>query len=166
MKQTHTKLPSIALFIGLIATATAGLTGESQAAVGDPLKVLYLWSGVMDDGGPANNGTVTAVQCTSFSGVTETLQFPVKDAAGTLKGANSTINIASSGTVTAVTHPSQAFTANLNLAVTSAVQGTIAVLATSVNIVCTAQVGQASSTAPTGYMLHGARFNPIPGAQE
>jgi hypothetical protein len=42
----------------------------------------------------------------------------------------------------------------------------MAVLSTSINVFCTAQVLDASAAAPVGMSLHGIRFNPIPGTLE
>jgi hypothetical protein len=144
---------------GIIAAAAIAFAVPAHAAVGDPLKILYLYSQVFDGGFSA-----TAVSCTSFSGVTETLQFVVRDTPGALK-ANPTINIASTATITAATRDIQAITEDL-LLTTGALQGTLGVLATSVNIVCTATVLQTNTPNLGGVTLHGARFNPISGTQE
>jgi hypothetical protein len=160
MKPIRTNLSTLsskALFLGIIA-ASAALPVQSYAAVGGTLTILYLYSQTID-----NPFSATVVSCTSFSGVTETLQFLVKDAAGTLK-ANPTINIVSSGTVTAGTRATGAVTNDVTLA-TGALQGTLGVLATSLNVVCSASIMAVSSTV-SGVTLHGARFNPISNTQE
>jgi len=144
----------------VVAMATA-FALPAHAAVGDPLKVLYLFSGVTDTGG---GGVATTVSCTSFSGVTETVQFVVRNANGSLNG-TSTTSILASGSITAATKDEGIHTEDILLN-TNAVQGTMAVLATTVNVVCTAAVIQSNITIPSGYMLHGARFNPIAGTQE
>jgi hypothetical protein len=45
-------------------------------------------------------------------------------------------------------------------------QGVIGVSATNNNMVCTAQVLDASAAVPSGIDLHGIRLNPIQGTQE
>jgi hypothetical protein len=45
-------------------------------------------------------------------------------------------------------------------------QGTIAVGATTTEIVCTANMVNAASATPTGFDLHGIRYNPSPGSAE
>jgi len=45
-------------------------------------------------------------------------------------------------------------------------QGTTAIAATSINIICTAVTLDASSLVPNGFALRGVRFNPVPGSQE
>jgi hypothetical protein len=44
--------------------------------------------------------------------------------------------------------------------------GTAAIAATSINVICTAMIVDASSLPFVGITLRGIRFNPIPGAQE
>jgi hypothetical protein len=45
-------------------------------------------------------------------------------------------------------------------------QGTTAIAATSINVICTAVTLDASSPVPNGFALRGIRFNPVPGSQE
>src|SRR5947209_20514273 len=94
-------LSSKALFLGIIIAASAAIPVQSYAAVGGTLQALYLYSGAPNSAAGDFQGTKAAVHCTSFSGVTETLQISVKDGGGTLK-ANPTINIVSGGTLTIV----------------------------------------------------------------
>ena len=167
MKPVRAKLSnsSKALLLGLAAATSATLIVEAHATVLDPLQVIYLFSGARDDGGGASDGVATSVHCTSFSGVSETLQFQARDFNGTIKG-NQTGAIGSSQTVTASTHAAFLYNNNIVLNTGSLSQGTVGVLATSINIVCTAQVLDAGSNRPNGFTLNGTRFNPIPGTQE
>ena len=45
-------------------------------------------------------------------------------------------------------------------------QGTTAIAATSINIICTAMTVDAANPKPTGLALRGIRFAPVPGSQE
>ena len=45
-------------------------------------------------------------------------------------------------------------------------QGTTAIAATSINIICTAMTIDATTHAPVGVALRGIRFSPVPGSQE
>ena len=45
-------------------------------------------------------------------------------------------------------------------------QGTTAIAATSINVICTAETIDAAAAAPIGVTRRGIRFNPIPGSQE
>jgi hypothetical protein len=157
-------LSSKALFLGTLA-ASAALPVQSYAGVGGTLQVLYLWSGAANTVAGDFQGSKIAVHCTSFSGVTETLQIVVRDGGGTQR-ANPTINIPATGTLTIVIQKIFTLTEDLNLAVNVAMMGTLAVLATSVNISCTAEVSVGSTSTIQAYSLHGPRFNPIPGTQE
>src|SRR5262249_24444400 len=82
----------------------------------------------------ANAGTTAS--CFSFSSVTETLQFVVRDSAGTLKP-NGTINIPALGTITIATKIDGLHTLDLPVNV-SPVQGVLGVSATNLDVVCTA----------------------------
>ena len=156
---------SRALLLGLIASVSTALVAETHAAVGDPLLTLYLFPGVVDSGGAAFGGNATAVSCTNFSGVNETINFQVREFDGTLK-ANASTTIGQAVTITAATKDTGLLTENVLLNTGVVAQGALGVLATSRNMVCTAVVLQASITNPEGYNLHGLRFNPIPGTQE
>jgi hypothetical protein len=63
------------------------------------------------------------------------------------------------------THPTTIFIES-NLATGTFSQGTTAIAATSINVICTAMIVDAASASPIGIALRGIRFNPIPGAQE
>jgi hypothetical protein len=45
-------------------------------------------------------------------------------------------------------------------------QGTAAIAATSINVICTAATIDGSSAVPNGFALRGIRFNLAPGSQE
>lgn len=165
MKLTGANSLSKILLLGLMTAATATLTVETQAAQTDPERLIYLFPGVRDDGGGANFGVATAIHCFNFSGVTENVRLVVKNADATVLS-SFVANLQDQRTFTAVTHGTVAYSSEFALSTGVVAQGTMGVVATSVNIVCTAHVIDASTTAPNGIALRGVRFNPIPGTQE
>ena len=107
----------------------------------------------------------TSFHCTNFSGVPENVRIVIRDAGGTLV-ANQLQPLNHLTTITASTKATVAYAeAQLN---TNAVvsQGTAAIAATSVNIICTAMTTDAANPVATGVALRGIRFNPVPGSQE
>jgi hypothetical protein len=120
---------------------------------------------VTDNGGAANQGVATVFHCTNFSGVTEIIRFVTRGQAGALLS-NAPFSVPHLVTVTASTHGTALF-ADIGLGGTGLVQqGTTAIAATSVNVICTAMIVDAASITPVGIALRGVRFNPAPGSQE
>jgi hypothetical protein len=157
MKAIHSMIAALALAFALPASA--------DAAQGDPEVLIYRFPGVRDDGGSFNSGVATAFHCTNFSGVTETIRLVTRDNDGTLKN-NNQYTIGHLLTGTWVTHQvhSYSFQAILN---TGAVgQGTTAIAATSISIICTAETINAADSVPVGVARRGIRFSPVPGSQE
>src|SRR5262245_6360877 len=139
--------------------------GPASAAVGGPEVIIYRFPGVRDTGGQLAQGTATVFHCTNFSGATETLRFVTRnDAASLLQ--NNTINIIHLATVTVATHDTNAYSEDNLLPTGSVSQGTTAIAATSINIICTAMTIDAAAAVPTGVALRGIRFAPVPGSQE
>ena len=70
-------------------------------------------------------------------------------------------------TTTFSTHVIQAYIVSqvgMNTGVVA--QGTTAIAATSINIICTAETIDASTAVPIGVARRGIRFSPVPGSQE
>jgi hypothetical protein len=119
-----------------------------------------------DNGGADNTGTATVIHCTNFSGVTERIRFVLRNFNSTLVG-NVTNDVGHLSTLTKATHgtvntedlPHTAPGVGIN-------QGTLAIAATSRNIVCTALVTDATTATPHGVALRGIRFNPATDSQE
>ena len=153
---TKISLLSAALAIGMVAPVMAATT--------DPEVIIYRFPGVRDNGGAINTGVATTFHCTNFSGAQETIRFVTRSLAGDLLS-NSFSHVEHLATVAASTHFTNAYTETANLG-TGEVDGTTAIAATSINIICTAATIDASATLPTGVALRGIRFNPIPGSQE
>ena len=142
-----------------------GLTAPVSAASSDPENVIYRFPGVRDNDGAPNSGIATAFFCTNFSGATELIRFVTRNHDGTLL-TNVVSFAAHLVTVTASTHVTTAYTEDHSLQTGLVNQGTTAIAATSVNIVCTAMTIDAAAAAPVGVALRGIRFNPAPGSQE
>src|SRR5262245_34013182 len=120
----------------ITAAAALACTEPVQAAVSDPEVIIYRFPGVKDDGGAAAVGVATAFICTNFSGVTESIRLVTRQANGVLL-TNVPFNIAHLDTHTFTTHvtsPFSQFILNTGIVI----QGTTAIAATSINIICTA----------------------------
>ena len=157
MKAIHSMVAVAAITFGLMAPATA--------AQSDPEVIIYRFPGVRDNGGGANTGVATVFHCTNFSGVDETVRFVARFSTGGL-ASNMTVTISHLQTESVATKPTLAHNNETDLATGAVGQGTIAIAATSINVICTAMTIDASSTLPTGVALRGIRFSPIPGSQE
>jgi hypothetical protein len=143
------------------ATRVQSTTGAVPGTT--PLQVLYMFSGVWDDGGGNNTGNATSVHCTSFSSIPETVQFAVLNWDGSVV-ANAGYALTTSTSLTASTHPTLFSEVYLSPG-TIIDQGVMVVFATSVNVICSAMLVNAA--APTqGVALHPIRFNPWPGGEE
>ena len=141
------------------------LPAQAQAAAGDPEIVIYRFPGVLDSGGGPVVGVATVFHCTNFSGVTETIRIVVRDFNTTIK-ANDTQSVAHLSNVTIATHDTGVYAEDKVLLTGGVAQGTAAIAATSVNIICTAMTIDAAGSKPDGVALRGIRFNPVPGSQE
>jgi hypothetical protein len=156
----------------IIAAATFACAEPVQAGLNDPEVIIYRFPGVSDNGGGTNLGVATVFHCTNFSGVDEILRFLTRYSSGAL-ASNVAVTIQHLRTRSASTHLVAAYFFETNLA-TGPVgpgeldvgQGTTAIAATSINIICTAETIDASTTVPIGLARRGIRFNPVPGSQE
>jgi len=157
MKAIHSMIAALGLAFVLPAPADAG--------VNDPEVIIYRFPGVKDDGGAAHVGVATVFHCTNFSGDTQTLRLVTRGPSGTLLSNIATSNI-HLATITYATHPAAANNVEVDLTTGSVGQGTTAIAATSINIICTAEKIDAADAKPVGVSLRGIRFNPAPGSQE
>jgi hypothetical protein len=138
---------------------------QAQAAAGDPEIVIYRFPGVLDSCGAAIVGVATVFHCTNFRGVTETIRIVVRNF-NTIIAANDTVSIAHLATVTAATHDTAPYGEDKVLNTGAIAQGTAAIAATSINVICTAMTIDAANSKPDGVSLRGIRFSPVPGSQE
>ena len=149
-----------------IIAAAAFLCAEPvQAGVNDPEVLMYRFPGVLDTGTVSFTGVATVFHCTNFSGVSENMRFVTRRKDGLLLS-NQPLFINHLETKTVQTHGTFAYTGDLTLTTGLVSQGTMAIAATSTNIICTAMTIDASTVAPVGVALRGIRFNPVPGSQE
>jgi hypothetical protein len=149
----------------IIAAAAFATIQPSQAAMTDPEVILYRFPGVRDSGGAAGTGVATVFHCTNFSGVAETLRFVTRFSTGNL-ASNVPTSIVHLATKTAATHNTVAYDEDVILATGTVGQGTTAIAATSIHIICTAETIDASTAVPIGVARRGIRFSPVPGSQE
>src|SRR2546423_1424601 len=148
-----------------IAAAAVAVQVPAHAAVTDPVQLTYVFAGARDNGGGAGTGVATSVHCFNFSGATEKLQYVVFNFDSSIK-ANLNLNIGQDQTRTASTHDTVLYAEDLILNTGVVNQGSAIVGATSVDIVCTAQVLDAAAATPNGIDLHGLRFNAVPSTAE
>ena len=149
----------------MIAAAAFACAEPVQAGINDPEVIIYRFPGVTDDGGGVNTGVATVFHCTNFSGATENIRFVTRNLIGGLVQ-NDVVSIAHLATSTAGTHQTRAYGTNLNLTTGPVFQGTTAIAATSINMICTAETIDASTAVPVGVARRGIRFSPVPGSQE
>jgi hypothetical protein len=150
---------------GLVSAALAiAMVAPASAATTDPEVIIYRFPGVRDDGAGDNTGVATAFHCTNFSGVDELIRIVVRNVDGGI-AANVTTVIPHLQTRTLSTHPTAAYI-ELALSTNAVSQGTAAIAATSINVICTAMTIDASTAVPVGVALRGIRFSPVPGSQE
>jgi hypothetical protein len=154
----------------MIAAAALALVQPTPASAGvnDPEIIIYRFPGVLDNGGAFNAGVATVFHCTNFSGENEIVRFVVRNFDGQIM-ANSAVTIGHLRTRTQSTHNTNAYfdeVLNNGLGTGLVNQGTTAIAATSINVICTAMTIDASTVAPVGAALRGIRFAPVPGSQE
>ena len=147
----------------IIAAAALAFAGPVQAATTDPEVIIYRFPGVLDNGA-GNAGAATVFHCTNFSGALENIRLVTRASNGALVS-NVAAPIGHLQTTTFATHVTASyFETDINTG--PVLQGTTAIAATSVNIICTAMTIDAASFVPIGVALRGIRFNPVPGSQE
>jgi hypothetical protein len=148
----------------IIVAAALACTGPVLAGIGDPEVIIYRFPGVRDNGGADNTGVATAFHCTNFSGSPEIIRYVTRSAGGTLlSNIEGIINHLETQSVS--THNTVAYN-DVTLATGAVAQGTTAIAATSINIICTAETIDASAATPIGIARRGIRFSPVPGSQE
>jgi len=157
MKLVQRMIAIAAMLFALVLPAPA------DAGINDPEIVIYRFPGVADNGS-TNTGIATVFHCTNFSGVPENLRIVVRATDGTIVG-NFAQPINHHQTLTLATHAVAIYFETV-VSMGPVLQGSAAIAATSINVVCTAMTLDASTFSPVGFALHGIRFNPAPGSQE
>ena len=149
----------------IIAAAALAFVQPAQAGVNDPEIIIYRFPGVLDDGNGSGVGSATVFHCTNFSGVDENVRFVTRVVNGGL-ASNVAVTIAHLATRTVLTHPVFSYFSTTDLHTGFVGQGTTAIAATSINVICTAMTMDAANPKPVGVALRGIRFAPVPGSQE
>jgi len=153
----------------IIAALAFVQSTPASAATTDPEVIIYRFPGVRDTGGAGFTGVATSFHCTNFSGATETVRMVLRDTLISIVS-NNTYPLPHLGTLTVSTRPISAYLNDLSIPFLAPVgmfgQGTVAIAATSINIICTAMTINAANSDPVGVALRGIRFSPVPGSQE
>src|SRR5262245_14756797 len=98
--------------IALLGVVAGMVLAEAAPAKAQAMQLLYIYSGVTDNGAAANVGVATSFHCSNFSGADQSVQVVVFANTGTLL-ANVTRVISNSGTggtQTFSTHQTVVFT--------------------------------------------------------
>jgi hypothetical protein len=162
MERIMTKI-SLAVMSAALAI---GMAAPASAATTDPEVLIYRFPGVRDQGGSPNSGLATVFSCTNFSGAPETIRFVPRADDGALLG-NTPFAINHLQTLTVATKSVAAYIIFAMPPTGFMQQGTMAIAATSTNMVCTAMTIDAANAIPTfAVPLHGIRLAPVPGSQE
>src|SRR5262245_60604419 len=143
-----------------VAAAAFAFVQPAQAGINDPEVIIYRFPGIRDTGADV----ATVFHCTNFSGVLENVRFVIRRHDTTI-ATNLVQPINHLQNLTVATHPVNAYN-NVGGPTGPLTQGTAAIAATSTNIVCSAMTIDAVASLPTGVVLPGIRFNPVPGSQE
>jgi len=143
-----------------------GLPSGGGQAQGGPLALLYVVSGVRDNGGAANVGTATTFHCTNASTAAENIQIQVRDFAGGVVS-DHTYPLNSGRTWTTSTHDTAVFDEDADLSPGGTIiQGLAFIFATTQFMFCSAMLVEAASPTPSGISLHMVRFSPVAGTSE
>jgi len=143
----------------IVAAAIVTLTATAASA---QETVIYRFAGASASGA---NGLNTTINCTNFSGLPADVRAALRDSVGNLL-VNITSPIANLATMTFATNPGPG-EVPLNFPGMIVVPaGTVAIAATTLAMICSAQVFDSSGGGRTGYSLRGVRFSPYPGSEE
>ena len=131
------------------AVLAIGMAAPASAATSDPEVIIYRFPGVLDSGGADNTGAATTFHCTNFSGSIELFRFVTRRGDTTI-ASNITVMAAHLESFTRSTKLTNAYGEfSLSTGMLPG-QGTTAIAATSINVVCTAMTIDASTVVPVG----------------
>jgi hypothetical protein len=146
--------------------ANQNLPSFGGQASGGPMSLLYVVSGVRDNGGPDNTGAAASFHCSNASTVSESLQFVVRNFDATVISTN-TFTVSSGHTFSASTHNTFAFNEDAELSQgVNIQQGLVFIFASTQFMFCTAMDVDAAAAVPSGISLHMVRFSPVAGTVE
>jgi hypothetical protein len=168
-------MKSTALFIAAFALLAAMLPAQAQRAypegaaplaTTDPLVRIYRISGVRDNGAGNEAGVATSFHCSSASTVNESVRIVLRHFDGAVAGSR-TLTLGARRTLTMSTHFTRLFFEDAVLSRGIVINsGSAEILATSVDIFCSAMILNAGTVSPDGIALHMVRFNAATGSQE
>jgi len=147
----------------ITAAAALAFAGPVQAGISDPEVIIYRFPGV-NNSGADGAGVATVFHCTNFSGDIENVRI-VTRRFDTAIASNVVLSIPHLGTLAMSTHLVNSY-GNTSMVTALVIEGTAAISATSINVICSAMVIDAASSRPDGVALRGIRFSPVPGSQE
>jgi hypothetical protein len=150
-----------------ITTAISGLLAAGLcAAAPAPARaasVVYVISGITDNGGAAATGIATSLHCTNL-GAANAVTVSVHNSLGAVIGEDSR-TMARRNTETWNTHQPMLF-AGVALDTGGVFQGYAVISASNANIACSAMIIDASTVVPNGIALHMQRRTPLANTQE
>jgi len=150
----------------LAAVVLGAAIAQPAAAITFPeLTTIYVGAGVSDDGDGSLSGEATAVLCSNVSGVATSIRLLLLSSTGAVVKSHIFPSVAHGETITATTHETSVFAANVVLLTGSILHGVVNIESLQSAVFCTAAIVDASSVAQ-GIPLRLIRVNPHPGTVE
>src|SRR5262249_60343923 len=138
------------ILVAVVSAALAiGMAGPASAATTDPEVIIYRFNGVRDSGATDSTGITTVFFCTNFSDSTENFRFVTRLDSGAMVG-NRLTTIGHLQSTTVATHATVVYPTGINQNTGAVLEGTTAIAATSVNVMCTAVTIDAAGPTPVG----------------
>jgi hypothetical protein len=150
----------IVAICGLLVAGLSFAAAPAHAAA----SVVYMISGVLDNGAGDGVGLASAFHCTNLVGTANTVTISIHNSTGKVV-ANESRSIPSKQTVTWTTHQQSMFAA-INLESGAVFQGYAVITATNPNLTCSAMIMNAAVNEPQGIALHMQRRTPLSNTQE
>jgi hypothetical protein len=151
---------TIVAICGLLAASFSFAAAPAHAAA----SVVYMISGVLDNGAGDGVGLATAFHCTNLAGTNNNMTIAIHNSLGKVVGGDSR-SIPPKETVTWTTHQQSMFAA-INLETGAVFQGYAVISATNPNLTCSSMMMNAAVNEPRGIALHMQRRAPLPNTQE
>jgi hypothetical protein len=151
------------IIVAIGGLLTAGLSIAATPAHA-AVSVVYMISGVLDNGAGDGVGLASAFHCTNLAGTANTVTIAVHNSLGKVV-ANESRSIPSKQTYTWTTHQQSMFAA-INLETGAVFQGYAVISAANPNLTCSSMIMNAAVNEPQGIALHMQRRAPLPNSQE
>ena len=147
------------------AVASLGIGAQTAAATTFPsLTTIYVGSGVVESGSPADTGTATAIHCSNVSGLSADMRWLFLTGEGIVVN-SITATLAHGQTETVATHAVAYLSGELLLNQGGFTDGVVNVESTQSAVFCSAYILSAAAPA-SGVALHLVRVNGNPGVEE